>query len=162
MPDRLSVTALDIDTLARTLWGEIRGETLRYKCGIAVGWVIRNRLAKHNWMSHLTTGERTKILKAFGRRKAFCPTRSITSVCLKPLQFSCWWDTNAGLMTVADLDGAAFQDCMAAALAVVLGHEDDPTSGSTHYHRYDIHPNWASGKTPVGRTGSHLFYNDVE
>ena len=55
----------DIAVMAKTIWGEARGE--HYEGQVAVGWVIRNRCETGGW---------------FGN--------SIREVCLKPYQFSCW------------------------------------------------------------------------
>ena len=64
----MTVTEKDRDILARTLWGEARGESLAGQ--IAVAWTIRNRVndgkAKSWW------GE------------------GYAGVCQKPYQFSCW------------------------------------------------------------------------
>ncbi|MES2252810.1 MAG: cell wall hydrolase, partial [Pseudomonadota bacterium] len=61
----------DIDILARTIYGEARGEYGRVDGGlaalIAVGNVIVNRTQQQTW---------------FGR--------TVRDVCLKPYQFSCW------------------------------------------------------------------------
>ena len=34
----------------------------------------------------------------------------------------------------------------------------DFTNGSTFYHHVDVAPKWATGKSYIGRYGSHLFY----
>ncbi|VVO24210.1 hypothetical protein PS723_04459 [Pseudomonas fluorescens] len=64
----MTVTEKNRDILARTLWGEARGEGLAGQ--IAVAWTIRNRVndgkAKSWW------GE------------------GYAGVCLKAWQFSCW------------------------------------------------------------------------
>lgn len=64
----MTVTDKDRDILARTLWGEARGEGLAGQ--IAVAWTIRNRV------NDLKTG----------------PWRGegYSGVCQKPYQFSCW------------------------------------------------------------------------
>ena len=59
----------DIIIMAKTIWGEARGED--YQGQVAVGWVIRNRCEEGGW---------------FGN--------SIREVCLKPYQFECWNSDN--------------------------------------------------------------------
>ncbi len=36
--------------------------------------------------------------------------------------------------------------------------DNDITGGATHYHSIDVKPEWAKGKTFLGRVGDHLFY----
>ena len=78
--DRLK--ALDVDVLARTLFGEARGEYERLDGGISslisVGNVILNRLG---------------LPERFGK--------SIQEVCQHPCQFSCWnkKDPNYSIIT---------------------------------------------------------------
>ena len=65
---------LDIDTLARTIYGEARGEDRQSK--IAVACVILNRVQQRKQCGYRNIDGR-KI-----------PT--IAATCLKPWQFSCW------------------------------------------------------------------------
>ena len=45
------------------------------------------------------------------------------------------------------------------ALLLVSGSlKDDITKGSTHYHRDDILPYWASSKRRIIQIGRHIFY----
>lgn len=129
-----------IDILARTLWGEARGEGTRGL--LAVCWVVLNRVA-------------AKHPKQFGN--------TIAEVCQKPKQFSCW---NAGdpnrekLLNVTTAD-AVFRSCLELARQAVNGTiPPDPTNGSRHYHADSIPNPWPDHE-PVVRIGSHLFYNDV-
>ena len=64
----MTVTEKDLDILARTLWGEARGESLAGQ--IAVAWTIRNRVNDGNAKSWWGEG--------------------YVGVCQKPYQFSCW------------------------------------------------------------------------
>lgn len=132
------MTAEDIDVLARTLYGEARGESMAGK--IAVAWTVLNRVAAKSWYG-----------------------KTITSVCRKPWQYSAWNsnDPNLPKLLAVTLDDTAFQHCMYAALAAGLGQVPDPTSGSRHYHTLSVFPKWAEGKTPVCSIGVHKFYNDV-
>ncbi len=127
----------DFLTLARTIYGEARGETLDGK--IAVAWVIKNRAAEGGWWG-----------------------ANIMDVCLKPRQFSCWDDHNRASMMSATENTPMFKDCLYAAIAVLGGHIQDPTSGSCHYAVVGTNPKWAEGKTPVCTIGAHEFWNDID
>ena len=128
-----------VDVLARTLWGEARGESVR---GIeAVAAVVMNRVTKGGWWGN-----------------------SVETVCRKKWQFSCWNadDPNrAKLERVTEAD-RVFRVCLRVARRAVGGGLDDPTRGATHYHVRGLMPDWAKGRDPSAEIGSHLFYNDVE
>ena len=134
------MTTFDVFTLARTIWGEARGEPMAGK--LAVGWVARNRLAARRWFS----------------------AAGLAEVCQKPSQFACWTmgDPDRPKLLRLTLDDADFQDCMYAALAVMRGHAPDPTDGATHYHAAALPPpDWAAGHVPCAAIGGHLFYRGV-
>lgn len=134
-----------VDILARTLWGEARGEPVR---GIeAVAAIIVNRVKR--------TQER-------GGRYWWGGT--IEQVCQKPWQFSCWNDNDpnrAKLEAVNEKD-RSFRICLRVARRAAAGVLDDPTRGSTHYHTKTVFPPWAKTRLPAAEIGNHLFYNDVE
>lgn len=139
MTRTIYATALDVDTLARTIYGEARGESQAGK--VAVAFVVINRVHGKAW---------------FGR--------TIRGVCRKPWQFSCWnkSDPNRARLLAADESDPDFRDSKLAALAVVQGRAGaDPTDGATHYHASYISPRWARDRLPVGCIGSHLYYNDA-
>lgn len=131
--------ALALDTLARTLWGEARGEG---RAGMqAVANVIANRAARPGWWG-----------------------RSISEVCLRPWQFSCWLPNDPNrekLRRVTEKD-AAFGQAMEIAAKALAGGLGDLTCGATHYHAVDIAPAWAKGRTPCVIIGRHAFYNDID
>lgn len=132
-------TSEDIDIMARTIWGEARGEILEGK--VAVALVIRNRAEKGGWWGD-----------------------SITKVCLKPWQFSAWNqnDPNREKLLQVTIEDDDFKKCLYAT-ALVLGHiVPDFTQGSTHYHTLKISPKWKEGKTEVITIGNHAFYNDID
>ena len=129
----------DIDAMARTIWGEARGETEDGR--LAVGHVIKNRADRGGWWGN-----------------------TIYEVCHKPWQFSCWNDNdpNRYKMLRLDADNEMFVECIWTALSVVLGKHPDNTSGSCHYHVVGLTPDWSEGKTSIGRIGHHEFFNDIE
>lgn len=127
-----------VDTLARTLWAEARGEGRR---GMeAVACVVMNRVHRQTWWG-----------------------RNVVEVCRKPGQFSCW---NPGtralerLQKVAREDPSFAQAISIAEQAIAPGWEDF-TEDACHYHTVDILPNWAAGQTPCFRLGRHVFYNRI-
>ncbi len=129
-----------IDILARTLWGEARGEP--EKGIIAIAWVVLNRL-------------RMRPLQ-FGT--------SIAGVCQKPKQFSCWNkdDRNLPKLLGVNTANSAFRRCLEVARAAVANSlPEDPTFGSCHYHTVGTIAKWSVGHTPAVRIGDHVFFNDV-
>ncbi len=136
--------AHDIDILARTLFGEARGE--RRTGQEAVAAVVLNRVARAERLGGYWWG------------------RTVAEVCLKPWQFSCWNadDPNRERIATVAEGHPAFDQCRAIAAKAVDGRLDDPTSGATHYHALGLVPRWARDRTPCAIIGRHLFYNDVE
>lgn len=135
---------LVVDTLARTLWGEARGEGPQ---GMeAVASVILNRVAVAQVKGGYWWGS------------------DIISVCQKPYQFSCWnrSDANYKLLqaiTEKDIHYATAVRIARRAVAGVLG---DSTGGATHYHARQVSPDWAKGQVPSATIGNHIFYKLIE
>jgi len=134
----------DLDTMARTIWAEARGEGV---AGMeAVAAVIINRVkadlgndGKPDWW-----GE------------------GVAGVCRKPWQFSCWnaHDPNRDkLLTVTDRD-PWFRHALEIARRAIAGELPDPTGGATHYlvDRLADVTEWAKGRAPVAKIGGHWFY----
>lgn len=140
----MSATEKDLDILARTLYGEARGETLAGM--VAVAWTIRNRVndgkAKSWW------GE------------------GYAGVCLKPYQFSCWNknDPNFPFLSGAKpIPVAEMAKAVMVATAVMDGAYPDPTGGATHYYATTMSkaPAWAAKAKQTLKLGHHVFYKDV-
>jgi len=128
----------DLDTMARTCWGEARGEGA---AGIsALAWVIKNRAAKPGWWG-----------------------KDIASVCLKKWQFSCWNadDPNASKCAALDESNDAFRHIRDICSGVIEGRIPDSTHGATHYHTKAVAPSWAATALPCAVIGNHLFYKGV-
>lgn len=137
------MTPEDLDIMARTLWGEARGEPLAGK--VAIAHVINNRFKKPGWWS---------------RNPDQIQDDTISAVCRDPYQFSCWNDNDPNkskLLAVKDTD-TAFRDCLLATAGVLSGNFYDPTNGANHYHTKSVAPKWAAGQTPVAYVGNHIFY----
>lgn len=130
--------AFALDVLARTLWGEARGEG---QIGMeAVACVILNRAAKPGWWG-----------------------RSVAEVCLKPWQFSCWNadDPNRAKLLTVDASDPAFRLALEVAGRALAGSLADCTAQATHYHARHVLPGWAKGRAPSAMIGRHAFYNDI-
>lgn len=128
----------DEQALARTIWGEARGETFVGR--ICVANVIINRLKKR---------------PRYGS--------SVRSVCLKPWQFSCWneKDPNRAKLLSVEKHDAIFQECLVLSKLANMRALHDMVNGSAHYHAKHVKPKWAKGLEPVTVIGNHVFYNNV-
>jgi N-acetylmuramoyl-L-alanine amidase len=139
----MSEQADEIDILARTIYGEARGEYDLLEGGISpligVGNVVMNRVKAKSWY-----GE------------------SIQEVCQKPYQFSCWnvGDPNHPLLMYPEITDPVFALCSEVATKVALGEWPDLTKGSDHYHAttLPVFPPWAQGQKPKVRLARHIFY----
>lgn len=139
-----SLRELELDTLARTLWGEARGEG---SGGMqAVACVILNRAAHAKKMGGYWWGN------------------TILDICHKPFQFSCWnkEDPNYRKLLSVDEGDVYFVTARRVATRGVLGFLKDTTQGATHYHARGITPKWAIGQKPSAVIGRHIFYKLVE
>lgn len=144
----MTVTEKDRDVLARTLWGEARGEGLAGQ--IAVAWTIRNRVdmdlhndGKPDWWGEGYAG-----------------------VCLKPWQFSCWNknDPNYAYLSGAKpIPAGQLPQARKAADIVIDGLQPDPTGGATHYYATTMPkaPAWAAKARQTLKLGHHVFFKDV-
>ena len=130
--------------LARTIYGEARGESVRGKEAVAA--VILNRVRRSR------------------DRGGYWWGNDITQVCLKPWQFSCWNDDDPNRPKVEAVSprNRIFQSCLRIARRAVAGALVDPTDGATHYHGAAANPPWARGRAPGVEIGGHLFYADIE
>lgn len=134
----------DVDVLARTLYGEARGESVRGK--EAVASVILNRV------------------KRAKDRNGYWWGASIEQVCFKPWQFSCWNEADPNLKKVMSVKPGhrVFDTCLRIARRAVSGCLEDATKGATHYHAEHINPPWSRGRPTCAEIGRHLFYNNIE
>lgn len=132
----------DLDTLARTIYGE--AEAYNSVEATAIAWVIKNRVGRAGW------------------------PYNIAEVALQPLQFSCWNSNDPNRQRILRASGTWFASCQAIADSVIKGNVGDPTTKATHYYCTSIGmPAWARGKTPCysisHKNGTqHLFFNNVD
>lgn len=125
-----------IDTLARTLYGEAKAQDV--PDAIAIACVIMNRVSLPNWPNE------------------------IEAVCIQPYQFSCWNTNDPNRARIFKASGPWFKRCIEIATLAVEGNLPDPTTRSTHYHTPAVKPAWSRRKTPVYQTAGHLFFNDID
>ena len=133
---------LEIDVLARTLWGEARGEGTT---GLeAVANVVLNRV---------------KMAEENGGK--FWWGSNIIQVCQKPYQFSCWnrSDPSFKKLQAVTEENLYFATSLRVARRAVLGQLEDYTGGATHYHADYVAPYWAKGETPTIVIGRHIFFD---
>ena len=123
-----------VRALARTLWGEARGEG---RAGMeAVAAVIMNRLADRRWPN------------------------TVSDVVMQPWQFSVWntGDPNrAPMLAVGDGD-PSFRMALEVAIMAIEGQLKDPTNGANHYHTHRVQPAWSRGVEPTVIIGNHRFF----
>lgn len=128
-----------LDTMARTVWGEARGESDAGRA--AVAWVIKNRASQPGWWG-----------------------RDIETVCLKKWQFSCWNPTDPNSVKcamVSEKIDKGFERIKEICRSVLSCETEDPTNGATHYHTKSISPAWAMKIDPCAEIGNHKFYKGV-
>jgi spore germination cell wall hydrolase CwlJ-like protein len=128
----------DLQILARTIYGEARGELNKFGISsfIAVANVVLNR-----------------------KKKNFA--NSIADVCTAPYQFSCWNRNDPNyrkIMNISREDANIFDKCLETAENVLSEKWPDLTDGCDHYHERSIKPYWAVYLTPKRIFGSHYFY----
>lgn len=131
----------EILTLARTLYGEARGEPT---AGIeAVANVVLNRVKSNRYPN------------------------TVAKVCLQRLQFSCWNDNDPNRKIIEKLkpgDNPVFDAILAIATRALLGGLPSLVVGALHYHAKGIKPNWVKnspGATLIATIGSHLFWSGI-
>lgn len=132
----------DVEIMARTIYGEARGQGLEGM--VAVASVILNRTlspAKYGY--------------------------EISGVCLKPMQFSCWndEDPNLPILMKPPSGDLVFTTARIVANLAKKGLLRDNTGGANLYHsaRMVDFPRWASATGVVWKKqiGNHIFYQEV-
>jgi len=134
---------IEIDVLARTLWGEARGE------GSAGMQAVANEVLN-----------RVDVAESRG---GFWWGNNIIQICQKPYQFSCWnrSDPNFQKLQAVDEKDIHFATALRMARRAQIGALPDITKGATHYHAAGITPYWAKTEKPVMVLGRHIFYRIV-
>jgi N-acetylmuramoyl-L-alanine amidase len=134
------VTGDPADTLARTIWGEARGEGVTGMGAVAA--VIVNRARHPRWWGH-----------------------DIANVCRTPLQFDCWntGDPNRPKLEAVTAADPQFSVAQHIAAEAVHGTLADPTGGATSYYDNSLTtpPYWARGRQPCATIGRLIFFKDA-
>ncbi|MBQ8671609.1 MAG: cell wall hydrolase [Alphaproteobacteria bacterium] len=121
------------DYLARTIYGEARGEGIK---GMqAVANVIMNRVKAGGWYG-----------------------ASVKDVVLKPYQFSCWNTDDPNRAKIIAATPAQLATELNIAKQAIAGTLQDITGGATHYHAKSVMPYWAASMTKTVTIGNHVFY----
>lgn len=131
------------DTLARTIWGESRGEPRRGQAAVAS--IVMNRARNPRWWG----GSKNKSLAT-----------NVIEVCVRPWQFSAWNPDTASrrqLLAITDKD-AAFRAALAIADEALAGNLIDETYNSDHFHTHGAKPLWSRGLKPITIIGGHRFF----
>lgn len=127
------------DVMARTLWGEARGEgTDGMK---AVACVVMNRVANPGWWG-----------------------RDVISVCLKAFQFSCWLpnDPNRAKLLSVTQEDMQFAEAVDIAHQAISGLLTDETDGATsYYERHITAPHWVANCVHTVDIGNHRFFKNA-
>jgi spore germination cell wall hydrolase CwlJ-like protein len=144
----MTVPEKDRDILARTLWGEARGEGLTGQ--IAVAWSIRNRME----------------MDLHGDDKPDWWGEGYAGVCQKARQFSCWNHDDPNFPFLSGkkpIPVTQYAQALNAASMVIDGRQPDPTSGATHYYATTMPkaPKWAANAKQTLTLGRHIFFRDV-
>lgn len=131
----------DQDILARTMWGEARGQG---NAGMqAVASVVLNRLKTGRYGS------------------------TVSQVCQKPYQFSVWNknDPNRTLILAVNEENTEFRRAVSIASRAMRGTLPDNTGGADHYLNIPVTkrlrggtlPNWVDLKRKTAKIGAHTF-----
>ncbi len=133
----------EIQILARTIFGEARGEYYRVDGGlaslIAIANVIKNRQKQQTWYG-----------------------KTIVEICQKPYQFSCWNTDDPNLKLIATtITDPLFDICLNVAERVIKDDWPDLTQGCDHYHASTMStfPVWSLTAKPKIKIGRHIFYD---
>lgn len=136
---RLTPHEQDVELLARTIWGEARGEGRKGMEAIAA--VIVNRMMHPTRWAH-----------------------DVYGVVTADKQFSCWNERDPNRVKLLDrLTDDEFKVALEIARNA-LEHRSMDLSGATHFHVKTIAPCWSSSKDVkrLKRIGKHVFYKSLK
>lgn len=128
----------DIEILAKTIYGEARGEPLLGQKAVAC--VIMNRYKARKWFSRPTIAE----------------------TCQMKGQFSCWNKGDPNLKEIQKATEIQLAPFKEIAERFIDGQEKDFLCGACHYHALNYPAYWAEGKKADFMIGRHLFYIGID
>ncbi len=128
----------EVLVLARTIYGEARGENDETKKAVAN--VVINRVKNPKWWG-----------------------KTVKEVCLARKQFSCFnfSDPNFEKLIKVTIKDKTFQECFGIAYAAVKKLIPDNTNGATHYHNKDIDTIWDDNMEIALELNKLVFYKSV-
>jgi N-acetylmuramoyl-L-alanine amidase len=135
----------DQDILARTIYGEARGQ---------------GRAAMENVASVIMN--RWKLRQDGSGYKSFGPVgATVAEICLAPKQFSCWNenDPNAAVCRQVTTADATFRAALDVAGNAIDGALEDKTGGADHYFASSMAslPKWADSTLETLKDAGHRF-----
>jgi spore germination cell wall hydrolase CwlJ-like protein len=131
-----AIDSTELDTMARTIWGEARGEGITGMCAVA-SVIITRAWVRPGWWG-----------------------KDVTGVCRAPSQFSCWLPgpDHTAMVAVTGAD-PAFAIARTIAWLALSGLLRDNTGGADSYYALSIPlPVWAIGRPPTATIGHQRFY----
>lgn len=132
----------EIKLIAKTIWGEARGES--YEGKIAVANVILNRY---------------KLSQSTDQKDWW--GESISEIILQPYQFSChnYNDVNKSKIDCLTIADVQYYEILKITRNFLTKNLSDNTGGATHYFAYkSTKPIWATNMIKTKRIGNHDFY----
>lgn len=146
----------DLDIVARTVWGEARGEGETGMRAVACVVVTRARLAREH-------------RAATGKKHPLFGDGTLAGACLVKFQFSCWneHDPNLAKLKAVGIPDSAFIAARVVAYEAVNGHLPDTTNGATHYMAYRDFAaarvgHWSQRMMVTERIGGHVFMREPD
>lgn len=141
-----------IDTLARTLYGEARGEGIAGMTAVADVVINRRTIAQRYEANHS------------GRPEWWGD--NVVAICTHPAQFSCWNanDPNRAKLLAVTMDDPQFVEAVALASQAVNGRLADTTNGADSYEHTTLGwpaawgPNLPPKNIPTAVIGRQTFY----
>lgn len=135
-PQQPAQSTQDLLTLARTIWGEARGEG--WQGMAAVAGVIMNRVKRPEWPG------------------------SVYAVCTQRLQFSAWNTNDPNYKKIQGLDlnstDPEWRTALDIANRALNGTLGDITLGADHYYNPSVaSPDWADPYAVTAQIGNHVF-----
>ncbi len=138
---------VELEVLAKTIWGETVGEP--WESSVAVASLIMNRF-------HIAE-----------KRQQIWWGNNILKICQTPYQFGCWSRNKVFIQEMRSVntkDDERYAACLVLAKGVIAGGLVDTVEGSTHFCKRPTHPAWVTypywtkAVTPTITVGNLNFY----